>query len=284
LTDIDYICLRFEGTAGMEDMQAALLPFEPLGFLEEDDSWYCYFPMIEWTERLRNPITDMLHERFPGTAPDVASLPHQNWNAAWEESIRPIAVSERFIIAPSWSKVEYPGTRIVLTIDPKMSFGTGYHATTRLMLRLLERVIGGNERVLDVGTGTGVLAIAAIKLGADSAIGVDTDEWSCDNANENAEANGAAGRVVFHHGSIEHAEGRFDVVLSNITKNDNARLLPSYERLLSENGLIILSGFYGSDSAELEQKSLGSGFTAIDRLDEDEWAAILLARSSGIRD
>ena len=121
------------------------------------------------------------------------SVAEKNWNSAWEETIRPIRVSERIVVAPTWHPFNGGPGDIVLTIDPKMSFGTGYHESTRLLLGLMERHLRIGARVLDAGTGTGILAIAALKLGAASAIAFDIDEWSFVNAVDNTRLNGVAG-------------------------------------------------------------------------------------------
>ncbi|MBL0175417.1 MAG: 50S ribosomal protein L11 methyltransferase [Ignavibacteria bacterium] len=273
-TETIYIQFACGDMERREELQALLLPYAPLGFLDEDTVWQCYFDRASWEAAREGGILDRFAAMSPAHPVDVMELRQENWNRAWEESITPIRVSDRFVIAPTWHPAAPEPGVIVLTIDPKMSFGTGYHQTTRLMMRLLEGAIRGGERVLDVGTGTGVLAIAAVALGAAEAVGVDTDEWSKDNAEENIARNGMEGRVRVHHGSIEHADGRFDVICSNITRNDNIAMFPAFAGLLNPEGILLLSGFTPADLDDIRDAARAEGFTPLDAMLEDDWAAL----------
>lgn len=268
-----YFRIRFPRTSDAPDIQARLIPYDPLGFLEEDEWWEVYFHDHVWQNI--EPLFRKNCER-DGSVPVYTAqrLEQENWNRLWEESIQPIQVSDRICIAPSWHVVDADPNVIVLTIDPKMSFGTGYHATTRLMLRLLETHIRPDDTVLDVGTGTGVLAIAAIRLGAAHADGVDTDEWSYENAMENAERNGVADRILVAEGSLEAVSGTYDVILSNITKIDNLQMLPRLDAMLRPGGRILLSGFYRTDTADIHLALEQLRLRVDENKEEDEWAAV----------
>jgi len=276
-----YIQLRFSRSDDDELIQAFISNFSSLGILDEEDSWSCYFLLHDWSTAVQRPFTDGLKNRFPLCSFETFVFEEENWNQTWENSITPLRVSERFIITPSWHRVDASAGTEVLIIDPKMSFGTGFHATTRLMLRLLEKTIEGGERVLDVGTGTGVLAIAAVKLGANYVEGVDTDEWSFENAMENCKRNGVLDHISMMHGSIECAVNIYDVVCSNITKNDNIALLPALNQRLRSNGIAILSGFYSTELDEVLQFAARSEFEFIDSISEDEWIAIRIRTCAG---
>jgi len=275
-----YIQLRFSRSDDDELIQAFISDFSSLGILDEEDSWSCYFSVHDWSTAVQRPFTDGLKNRFPFCSFETFVFEEENWNQTWENSITPLRVSERFIITPSWHQVDAHAGTEVLIIDPKMSFGTGFHATTRLMLRLLEKTIEGGERVLDVGTGTGVLAIAAVKLGAKYAEGVDTDEWSFENAMENCERNRVVEQITMMHGSIECAANMYDVVCSNITKNDNIALLPAFNQRLRSNGIAILSGFYSTELDDVLEFAARSEFEFIDSISEDEWIAIRIRTSA----
>lgn len=250
-----------------------MIAHDPLGFLEEDHWWEVYFDFDTW--KLSEPMFRAACER-DGLAPafDSETIEKENWNQLWEQSIEPIQVTDRLLIAPSWKPVSAPSGGMVLTIDPKMSFGTGYHATTRCMLRLLETRVRADDRVLDMGTGTGVLAIAAVRLGAAQAEGFDTDEWSYDNALENAQRNRVADRVLLGQGSIENVSGTFDVILSNITKIDNLQMLPRFDAHLKPGGRIILSGFYEWDARDIHLALEQLRLHVDEEITEDEWSAI----------
>ena len=275
-SDVTYIQVQSFDIERKEALQALLLPHGPLGFLDEDASWQCFFEPAAWEHAREEGVLDRLASLSPEFPILISVMQQENWNREWEESITPIRVSDRFVIAPSWHPVTAEADTIVLTIDPKMSFGTGYHQTTRLMLRLLERLVHGGERVLDVGTGTGVLAIAAVALGAAEAVGVDIDEWSKDNAEENIRRNGVDGRVTVSRGSVERANGTFDVICSNITRNDNIALFAEYRALARPGCALLLSGFYTSDLGDIRREAEAMGFVHTDALSEDEWAAMSL--------
>src|ERR1035437_211260 len=138
-------------------------------------------------------------------------LEEKNWNLEWEQSINVIEVTDKIVIKPTFREYEEKPGQIVLIIDPKMSFGTGEHQTTKLMLMLLEKYIKKGENVLDVGSGTGVFAIAALKLGAKHSIAVDIDEWCLDNAKENSELNNVKDLIEIRQGEISDIkESGFD--------------------------------------------------------------------------
>lgn len=270
-----FIELRFEDPALLEDIQALLAFFEPLGFLEEEEYWTVTFGSGQWREHGME-ITSLLKERFPFLHFSRRVIPQENWNRQWEESIRPVRVSERILIAPSWNVPDAPPGGIVILIDPKMSFGTGYHPTTRLVLRLLEKHVQGGERMLDIGTGTGILAIAARKLGAAYALGVDNDEWSYDNAVENVGRNGATGiDIIF--GSLEVAQGTFALVVANITKNDIVAMLPEILVRGGPGAVFLFSGILAADRGEIEEEFALRGLRVLERLVEEEWIAFATA-------
>jgi ribosomal protein L11 methyltransferase len=268
-----FIRARFPRSANDETLQAQLIARDPLGFLEDETWWEVYLHEADW-QAVAASLSSFWDSLTPPVAPEVQCFDQENWNAQWEASIEPIAVSDRIMIAPSWHAVDDSEGRLVLVIDPKMSFGTGYHQTTRLMLRLLENDVQRGDIVLDVGTGTGVLAIAAVRLGASRADGVDTDEWSADNALENAQRNAVAHSVRFFHGSLEHATGPYDTILSNITKLDNMDMLTAFRGLLRPGGKLLLSGFYRDDIPELRAALEQLQFSVTHEIAEDEWAAL----------
>ncbi len=275
-----FLRARFQSTPDDATVQGMLITHDPLGFLEEDQWWEVYFEAEHWPA-VEQSFLHRLEAEGLSAAYELETFDQQNWNQEWEDSIQPIRVSDRFLITPSWHPVEPIEGVTTLIIDPKMSFGTGYHATTRLMLRLIQDNLREGDRVLDVGTGTGVLAIAAVLCGAREADGVDTDEWSYDNALENAQRNGVADRCHFRLGSVEHATGYYDLILSNITKFDNLQLLPAYHQRLAPRGRLVLSGFYGKDSTDLRMALENLGFRTQDVASEDEWCAMSAVKDQG---
>ncbi|MCF8242688.1 MAG: 50S ribosomal protein L11 methyltransferase, partial [Melioribacteraceae bacterium] len=165
---------------------------------------------------------------------------------------------------------------IIIEIDPKMSFGTGEHQTTKLILVLLEKYIAPGIKVLDVGSGTGILAIASVKLGASYALGVDNDEWCRINGEENIERNGMQSKVYIKEGEIDSViDSDFDLVLANINKNVLLEIKETLYSKCKPGGLIIISGILESDKTNLETEYTNLGLKVLENQQLDEWSAIV---------
>ncbi|MGE5314437.1 MAG: 50S ribosomal protein L11 methyltransferase [Acidobacteriota bacterium] len=274
-----YDCfIALDVTDEVRDLLPALLNelgFE--GFVEEEKGFHCYIPRARYTEDVKKQVEDVLSSMFhaPQALEAQTELENRNWNEEWEKTIQPIWVTDRLVIAPSWHPVEEADGRTVITIDPKMSFGTGYHETTRLMLRMMQTHLPKDTAVLDVGTGTGVLAIAAVKLGARSAVGVDIDEWSADNGAENIERNSLRGRVEIRIGSLDAVpEPVFDVILANILRSTIIELMPGMSAKCAKGGLLLLSGLLKEDRAPIEASLAEHGLSVVEVIGENEWIGI----------
>ncbi|MGV3612314.1 MAG: 50S ribosomal protein L11 methyltransferase [Fluviicola sp.] len=208
----------------------------------------------------------------------LEEIPHQNWNATWEESFDPVLVDSRLaIIAPFHNRKDFP-ERELIVIQPQMSFGTGHHQTTYLMSQFLLDLHLLPERVLDMGTGTGVLAILAEKHGATDILAVDIESWSVENTLDNAARNGCT-KIRGLLGDIDSiAEKDFGVILANINKNVLKRHLPDYAKLCANDGLLYLSGFFTSDVSELEEAAKNVGFELVEVRDKETWASMKLKK------
>jgi len=217
---------------------------------------------------------------LPPPSLSMRVIPEENWNRRWEETIQPLRVTDRIVIAPTWHPHPAGPGDIVITIDPKMSFGTGYHETTRLMIALVERYAAPGIRALDAGTGTGVIAIAALKLGARSAVGFDTDEWAYDNARENAALNGVADRFTVLHGDLAVVPpGPYDIVAANIQKNVIEQMLPGLLERLAPGGTMLLSGLLVTDDAAMRSVLAHHGVSVAEARTEAEWIAYAAGRA-----
>ena len=203
----------------------------------------------------------------------LEDIPLKNWNAVWESEYEPIRVGDQIMVRAPFHAPAAPKVPYELVIAPKMSFGTGHHETTWLMLRmLLEEAVAGRW-VLDMGCGTGVLAILAARLGAKGVMAIDIDPWSVENSRENAEANG--------HPDIDVREGdarllgaeRFDLVLANINKNILLKDLPAYAGVLNPGGRILLSGFYQDDLTDLKRAAADEGLSLAGSQTRNGWVA-----------
>ena len=188
-----------------------------------------------------------------------------------------IRISERIVIKPTFKEYESEQDEIVITLDPKMSFGTGEHESTKLAVRLLEKYVNGNEKILDVGSGTGVLSIAAIKLGAAYAIAVDNDPLCYQNCTENCTMNNVEERIKIVEGEIGVIpEADFDLVLANIQKNIVLFISEKIKAKLKKNGIVVLSGLLLKDETEIISHYQSIGFEFIEKKVIDEWIALVL--------
>ncbi|MNJ90795.1 Ribosomal protein L11 methyltransferase [compost metagenome] len=257
--------------------ELAELGFE--SFVETDQGVQAYAPVQI------GDVSSILKETCIYDNPEVKAewtlkeIPHQNWNAVWEESFDPVLVDSRLaIIAPFHDAGDFPDRELIV-IQPQMSFGTGHHQTTYLMSQFVLDLHLLPERVLDMGTGTGVLAILAEKKGASDILAVDIESWSVENTLENAERNGCS-RIRGLLGDIDSIKEKdFGVILANINKNVLKRHMPDYAKLCSDNGLLFLSGFFTSDVPELEIAARNEGFELIETRNKETWASMKLKKA-----
>ena len=210
---------------------------------------------------------------------DISEAEDKDWNEQWEqEGFEPIKVGSRLVIHDGRHLPETPAD-IAIEIDARMAFGTGTHETTRMICSaLLDRKMDG-LRVLDCGTGTGILSICALKLGASEAIGYDIDEWSADNARHNAVINRVDDRFTSLLGDasiLKNVEGMFDIVLANINRNILLNDMETFRQKMAQGAQLILSGFYTADIPMLTTKATELGLTLTEQCEENDWACLRL--------
>lgn len=214
---------------------------------------------------------------------ETRQIPAEDWGKSWKEHFKPLAVGRRLVVAPPWEAGPFPEDRFLIRIDPGMSFGTGHHATTRMCLEALETFMGQwaetqGPGILDVGAGTGILAIAAAALGAERVLAIDTDPEACEAAARNLALNSITGRVQIFHGCVEAlgSETRFDLALANLDAKGLCRLFEPVLTRLSPRGRLVVSGILVEEEGAVTAAARASGFRLAARQSEGEWLCLNL--------
>lgn len=264
-----------------ELLSGLLWEFDLAGLVEENDHIKIYLPenSVVDEQTLEAAFQKLLSQKFiESFRIEMETIEDRNWNAEWEKSREVIRVSDKIIIKPTFKEYQAKQNEIVLTIDPKMSFGTGEHQTTKLILRLLENIVKPGMKVLDVGSGTGILAITSVKLGALKAVAVDLDEVCLENCRENSTLNQVSNSVQILTGEIEDVEENdFDLILANIQKNVLLEIAEKIKSRLKKNGIVILSGLLESDQSEIEKNYHSLGFNTLQVDKMDEWISVVFS-------
>lgn len=213
---------------------------------------------------------------------NIQEAEYKNWNEEWEEAgFERININDSITIYDArHDDGNGIASDISIGIETKQAFGTGTHETTRMIVSTLLNIDLKGKRVLDCGCGTGILGIAASKLGASEVVGYDIDEWSSENAIHNAELNGVGNmKVMLGDASVlKSVEGKFDVVLANINRNILLADMPAFVSVMADDSLLILSGFYASDVDLLIEKASSLGLSKIDSKSDSEWTCLVLKK------
>ncbi len=270
---MDYIELNIPvaDSTQAEIMTALLADFPFDSFVEENATLKAYIPKNALIE-CKGAIDEMLAEQGIAGAAYI-EIETQNWNAIWESHFEPVSVDGECTIRAPFSAAPVSGMDIV--IMPKMSFGTGHHATTYLMTAaIMERDFTG-KRGLDMGSGTGVLAIAAVMRGAAHVDAVDIDDWAMENSTENIKVNGVEDRVIPILGDVNAiSDRRYDFILANINRNILLADMERYAAALESGGELLMSGILERDIPAIYDKAHSLGFTAISSRSKDGWALV----------
>lgn len=205
-----------------------------------------------------------------------------DWNENWKKYFHSTEIGNKLAIVPSWEQYENKENRTILHIDPGAAFGTGTHATTCSCLQMLEDYVTESTQMLDIGCGSGILAIASVLLGAKNAVGVDIDAQSVKTAKENAEINGISGKTDFLIGDLaEKVTGKYSLVCANIVADVIIRLLADVEKFMTDDGVLLVSGIIDMRENDVLSSAEENGFEIIKKVYKDNWCAFALRRKTG---
>ena len=243
------------------------------GFVEKEDMIQAYIPGDRFSGERFHQLIDDLYRLGIRVQYRFHETPDQNWNEEWEKKFTPVIIKDRVLIRASFHSAEND-LSCTLIIEPKMSFGTGHHQTTRMMIEeMIDHDFNG-KRVLDMGCGTGILGILACRLGAGLVVGIDHDQWAYENALENVERNGASAMEIRLGDVSGLSDEVFDVVLANISRNTLVRDIPVYNTHLSGGGLLLISGFLAEEVQYLLNAAYQIGLDHMNTRENSNWISL----------
>lgn len=265
----DYIQLTFHPvtTQQSEQLIAELNEIGFEGFEEADELLKAFIPVADFDEGRVNGVTSSNRLSYRKSI-----VKETNWNQVWESNFEPVIV-EDFVAIRAGFHQPITSVKYEIVITPKMSFGTGHHATTFMMMQGMQAIPFAGKSVFDFGTGTGVLAILAAMLGADQVVAIDNDEWSISNAKENID-NNRTGKIRLTRADTAAGLGRFDVILANINKNVILANLKALVGQLAPGGILLLSGLLVTDEPDIRSALKGYGLNVVSRAEKHNWLCL----------
>ena len=275
-TEMNYLELSIEIPRSNPDLSDILVAFLAEqnfdSFSEEGGKLLAY---VEEKKYSKADVDEILAQ-FGVTATEKV-IPQENWNKQWEENFSPIVVDENLAIKAPFHAETFD-TKHTIVIEPKMSFGTGHHATTSMMCRLIAELDLNGKVGLDMGCGTGILAIYASILGASKIYAIDIDEWAFENTVENAERNGVS-NIVASCGDVQDIpEEEYDFVFANINLNILKKQIPTYARLMKNGAVLLLSGFFFTEIDQIKEVCSSCGLSYVKCLTSEEWTACVFEK------
>lgn len=275
---MDYIELKVTVPPDFSDILIAELA--EIGFESFIDTDYGVDGYIQ-TGLFNQQQIEAIREKYSSVSSvsyTYSTIERKNWNEEWEKSYEPIIIGKQCLVRASFHQGLGPFPYEII-INPKMSFGTGHHETTTLMLEQQLSISHTGKKVLDIGCGTGILAIMACKRGATLVDAFDIDEWAVENSRENFDLN-TCRRVTVQQGTVREVQLApiYDILLANINKNVLLDEIPVYASLLPKGGSLLLSGFYEKDIADIERLAITHGFTKNVQRIKQPWASLVLTK------
>lgn len=276
----DWVDVCIHGSLDTGELLSRLDDAEVQGAWEDGGEVHLYWAEAQWTEArlssLRAALADVT-ESSQEQLLSVTRVPAQDWNEAWARSVKPLRIG-RFVIRPSWEPVELGPRDVEIILDPKQAFGTGHHATTRMLLEWLQEDIRGGEQIVDVGAGSAILAMAAVKLGAKSAIGVEIDAVAADCAKEYVELNQLTDRIDIVTGTLadlpQENQRAIDLVLANLDRQTVLSLAEDLASVAFGGARVLVSGILVEQESEIVERFSNLGLVCADRRDDEGWVVM----------
>ncbi|MCL7747272.1 50S ribosomal protein L11 methyltransferase [Halalkalibacter alkaliphilus] len=268
------------------DRFGEIYQLSPDDYPEEGVIVKAYFPvnsfLAETIDEIKESINGLLAYDIDlgSNKVQIAEVHEEEWATAWKKYYKPVKVSSSITITPTWEEYEASEDETIIELDPGMAFGTGTHPTTVLCIQALDKVIQGGEMVVDVGTGSGVLSIAAAKLGAQRTLALDLDYVAVESAEQNVALNQVDNTVtVKQNNLLEGIEGPFDIVVANILAEVIVRFVQDAAAVLKPNGIYITSGIIKRKKQEVKDALTSGGFVIEEVVEMDDWVAIIAKKA-----
>jgi len=261
---------------GVEILSAQLSEIDFESFVETDEGLLAYIPEEKFDEKNLKDLQLLNSDEFR-ISYNSKIIKNQNWNKVWESNFKPIIIAERCGVRASFHP-EFKNIEHEIIINPQMSFGTAHHETTAMMIELMLDMKFKGKSVLDFGCGTSVLSILAAKLGAENITAVDNDEWAYENSLENIKLNNLENINVFYGDSQIIKNKKFNIIIANINRNILIKSISDLNSSLSENGMLMMSGFYEDDIKKIREETEKFNLKFVDFIVKNKWAAIRLGK------
>lgn len=274
---IEYDFTVFPTEMGAEILMAELAEVGFDSFEDTPTGIKAYIPKDSWNEHILQDIYLLSNPEFT-ISYQITEIEQVNWNEEWEKNFSPIVVEDLCTVRANFHPV--PNTRYDIVITPKMSFGTGHHETTYMMLQQLLPLSLESTKVLDMGCGTGILAIMAALRGARDITAIDIDPWCVENATENVQQNNCS-FITIKEGDVSLIIGeQYNLILANINRNILLSDIPAYAQTLLPQGLLLVSGFYEEDLPAIKEKCQEVGLTYLSHIERNRWVSAKFQRLS----
>lgn len=262
-----------------ETIEYYLFELGSSGLQEEDNTIVAYFEGMEKTElqqKLEELFNSLKAQNLIVDILNIKEIKNQNWNENWKDAFKPIQVTNRLTIKPPWLEDPHH-SEFVIDINPKMAFGTGTHETTQLCLKYIDQYLKSEDKVLDLGTGSGILSVAAIKYGAQLALGVDIDEACIENADENSLLNYTNKQTEFKLGGLESVPPeKYDFILANINRKVLEKIIPELALLMNKETKLIISGVLIEETEKITETIQTSGLAILETQTIGEWIGLVV--------